>query len=129
MSGTVPAGKTLTGDLLGVPPWTPLTPTGGWTNTGAGTPFLQYRLWKQLNSYEVIGCITAGTITDGTTIGTLPATFADQGAMPVIINVTSGGAGGKTPQLECQTSGALQVFSLPAGTTIITFHGWYSLDA
>lgn len=52
-------------------PWVALTLTGSWTNT-SGAINAQYRA-SGVDEVEVIGNITAGTLTNGTTIATLPS--------------------------------------------------------
>ena len=130
MSGSVTGGAPLSSALLGVPAWTALGLLNSWANTGAGAVTAQWRKLNQSNEIEVIGDISGGTGTTGTTIGTislyLPAT-----AQPVsaLYNTSSGAASNETPVLTVDTSGNLKLNFLPTGTTRISFHGTYSLDA
>ena len=129
MAGTVKGGQSLTSALLGVPTWTAGSLLNSWVNTGAGAVAFQYRKWRLLNEVEVIGDISSGTITNGTNIASgLPAPASLQQCNPVI-DVSGTAAAPITPALQVDTSGNLKVEALGSGTTRITFHFWYSLDA
>lgn len=56
--------------------WQPLTLTGGWSNV-SGKAAAQYRP-SGSDGIEIIGNISGGTVTDGTTIATLPS-----GSIPI----------------------------------------------
>ena len=129
MAGTVTAGQRLTADLLGVPAWSQMTLGNGWTNAGSGSVNAQYRLWKLTNSVEVIGVISGGTVTTGTQIATLPNAPASLQPIPVQIQNSTGAATVDSPRMNITTGGALLLYNTPSGTTEISFHAWYSLDA
>lgn len=129
MAGTVLAGQTLTAALLGVPAWTAMTLTGGWGNEGSPYVTAQYRLWELTSEVECIGRINTGTITDATTIATLPYTPASVQDAVVICGGAVSASPEKTPIIEVGTSGTLALYGIPAGTTVLAFHFWYSLDA
>src|SRR5215469_10361968 len=123
-SPTVLAGQDLTALLVGVPAWTAMSLLNGWANTGGGNVSAQYRTWPLLNSVEVIGTINAGTLTNGTNIATgLPVAASSQFVI-VMVTTSTGAVAVTTPRLFVDTSGDLQVFSIPASTTTISFHGW-----
>lgn len=130
--GTLPAGSKMVGAKIGIPAWTSMSPlSNSWTTVG-GWVLPQYRIWQLINEVEIIGEIHAGTITDGTTIftmaaGAIPA--SQQWVCPISIDGGTGSAQLLTPRMLVTTGGALQVYGLPAGTTEIGFHGWFSLDS
>ena len=130
MTNTVLAGQTLTDGLLGMPVWSPMSLTGGWSNAGSSYVTAQYRLWELINEVEIIGRIGGGTISPGTIIATLPYTPASVQELPLLI------ASGATalvnyysPLINVLTTGALQIYNVPTSTTVIAFHDWISLDA
>jgi len=129
-SPTVLAGTDLTGTLLGVPAWTAMSLLNSWTNTGAGNVTAQWRKLNQSNEIEIIGTISAGTLTNGTNIAQITTYLPATGQfVPVMVTTSTGTAGVTSPRLFIDTSGNVQVFSIPASTTAISFHGTYSLDA
>lgn len=126
------AGSRLLAAILSPGQWQPMSFSNGWSNHGGGNVTGQYRLWPLFNEVEIIGGLAAGTITSGTVIATLPAGYtpADQQEIGVLIDNTSGGAGGNSPRLSVTTAGQLQVFNLPSGTTFISIPpSMISLDA
>lgn len=129
MSGTVTAGQKLTSALLGVPAWTAMSLLNSWSNIGEVDA--QYRVWELTNELEVIGRISHGS-TSGTsqiaTMTSLPASL-QRAALQEWSATNSYASTTGTPQLELSTAGVLQLLFLPAGTTSLSFHAFYSLDA
>jgi hypothetical protein len=128
-SPTVLAGQDLTALLLGVPAWTGMSLLNGWTNTGGGQPTAQYRLWPLINEVEIIGNISAGTLTNNTTIATLPNTPGSLQKVCVMMVDAAVTLAAGVPLLYVDTGGNLKIFGMPGATTDAGFHGWYSLDA
>src|SRR5262249_44382782 len=54
--------------------WNALTPGNSWANSPLG-PNLQYRRIIVTQTIEIIGDLSSGTVTDGTTIATLPVGY------------------------------------------------------
>ena len=129
MTNTVLAGQTLTDGLLGIPVWTPMSLTGGWSNAGSSYVTAQYRLWELINEVEIIGRIGGGTISAGTIIATLPYTPASVQELPLLSASGATADQAYSPLINVLTTGALQIYNVPTGTTVIAFHDWISLDA
>jgi len=129
MTNTVLAGQTLTDGLLGIPVWTPMSLTGGWSNAGSSYVTAQYRLWELINEVEIIGRIAGGTISAGTIIATLPYTPASVQELPLLSASGATADQAYSPLINVLTTGALQIYNVPTGTTVIAFHDWISLDA
>ena len=129
MTNTVLAGQTLTDGLLGIPVWTPMSLTGGWSNAGSSYVTAQYRLWELINEVEIIGRIAGGTISAGTVITTLPYTPASVQELPLLSASGATADQAYSPLINVLTTGALQIYNVPTGTTVIAFHDWISLDA
>ena len=125
-AGAAPAAPT------GAENWHTISPSNSWSNS---TPALQYRyLASPPNTVEVIGDITHVSISGSSIIGTLPAGYrpAHQQPWPLsYVAATAGWTTGATwpPRLRLDTSGNLTLLDLPAGTTEVIFHAFYSLDA
>jgi hypothetical protein len=108
-----------------------LTLQNGWT---ANAPALQYRrVVVPPNEVELIGDISAGTITNGTQIANaLPASYQPVTGQSIpVITVGNTASPVRTPIATITAAGILSVFGLPTGTTSIRFpagSGW-SLDA
>ena len=129
MTNTVLAGQTLTDGLLGIPVWSPMSLTGGWSNAGSSYVTAQYRLWELINEVEIIGRIAGGTISAGTVITTLPYTPASVQELPLLSASGATADQAYSPLINVLTTGALQIYNVPTGTTVIAFHDWISLDA
>lgn len=111
--------------------WTPATLKGGWSNRGTGFPIMQYRkVASPPNTVEVIGEITGGTITDGTTLFTLPSVLAPNVASTVPIG-TAGTTSPKNnpPVAYCDTSGNVKCYNVGTGTSTLQLHLFIPLDA
>lgn len=125
MSGTVDAGQKLTSALLGMPPWTPMTLINSWTNH-AGDADGQYRYWPLTNEMEIIGCLQHASVSGisqfcSTFATNLPASRQRDIALEVVLT--------SAVQISYATNGVLEFAGLPAGSTIVEFHCWLSLDA
>ncbi len=130
MTNTVLAGQTLTDGLLGIPVWSPMSLQNSWSNAGGSYVTAQYRLWELINEVEIIGRIGGGTISAGTIIATIPYAPA---SVQEINNLVASGATALvnyySPLINVLTTGDLQIYNTPTGTTVIAFHDWYSMDA
>lgn len=130
---TVTGQLTATGGSAGTPTkvttdtWNTMTLTGGWTAGG----YARYRLNPD-RTVEIQGVISAGTLTNGTSIWTAPAgyvpTLNQTQNIPVMVETSTGAAGVLTPRLGIGLAGNLFIENIPTGTTLIGFNGRYSLD-
>ena len=131
MSGTVVAGQKLTSALLGDPAWTAMTLLNSWSNIGEVDA--QFRVWELTNELEVIGRISHASISGGgtsqiATMTSLPASLQRRALQEwSATNVFASATG--TPHLELTTGGSLTLVALQPGTTSLSFHAFYSLDA
>lgn len=110
--------------------WTPMTLQNGWANAGGGNITANYRLVASPpNCLQIIGVINAGTITNNTTVATLPEGFRPLGLLYFPVATFPGGFGTATsPVLLINTNGNLNVFGLAGGTTAISFNALIPLD-
>lgn len=100
----------------------------GWTNRGVGFPKMQYRkLASPANSVQLIGEITAGTLTAGTTLFTLPANYRPNTEIAGI-NVTTVGASAANAEISVTTGGNVNIGNIAAGTTQIQINCLFPLD-
>jgi hypothetical protein len=107
-------------------PWQALTLQNGWSNSG-GAAVAQYRLLNTVTS-EVIGRITSGTVTPGTTIFTLPSGYYNPNTevgLLMFVWTTSVSQIGWALQT---TSGAINVESATTATPY-WLHAFLSIDA
>lgn len=133
MSGTLwLAGQRITAATLNlnIPgPWTTLTPQNGWAQA-AGGPNLQFR---QFNSaaIQIVGRISGGTITNGTTVAQLPT------LSPTVFPITTCAFPGVATlptsvianfQINVSSSGAIKVYQVPSTTTELFFNAIIALD-
>ena len=110
--------------------WHTITPLNSWT-VQASYGFRYRLVASPPNSVEVQGKLVAGTLANGTAIGTLPA-----GYRPTLANVVgplvqeSGStvASILLPRVDLTTAGSLQVFNVSANTTNCSIHGFIPLD-
>lgn len=107
--------------------WVPLTPSGGWANSGVG-PNAKYA-WRG-SSIEVIADMTAGTLTAGTGILSLPAAAFPAHAQSLVMkDLTTRSA---QADINVGTGGGLTFFQA-IGTVIAGdrcfLHGFISTDA
>lgn len=109
-------------------PWHALSLQNSWTNRGGSDVTAQYRkVVSPPNTVEIIGYIASGTVTDGTTLFTLPTGYrpAHNCVFPVYSpNVVAG----RTALLTVQPSGACTITFL-SGATSVGFHCFIPLDA
>lgn len=107
--------------------YTSITLSGGWTNR-ASYPTARYRKINADTALLMILNITGGTVTNGTTIFTLPSGDRPAGIVqiPIITRIAS------TPQtmgaLEITTDGAAKIYDIGSSTNIHTV-GIVPLDA
>jgi hypothetical protein len=128
MPGTALAGQRVTAALAGIPPWTAMTLINSWSNQGGGSVNAQYRFWPLLNELEVIGCVKHASITGTSQFCATFATFLPASSQRGIAREIA--LNPMVPvQLYYTTAGVLQFNDLPAGSTIVEFHHWFSLDA
>lgn len=133
-----PAGVAVAaGDLVAYDPvnggaetWHTLPLTNGWSNFGTGHVNGKYRL-RADNLVEVIGRSSHAAVSGTSVLATaLPAAYRPASTQDfdcaVFGNSTAPTA---TPVLTLDTSGVLTLFDLPSGTTSVSYHIFYSLDA
>lgn len=125
--------KRIVGAFIGMPPWLPinLSTLGGVPVAGSCAP--QWRFWPLLNSVELVGTLNvtgyAGGIGNGSFLSypyRLPAPF-HAAQIPICCQGNTV-APTQSPYLQIDLSGNPQIFQAPNSTTIVSFHGWYSLD-
>lgn len=104
--------------------WHLMTLQNAWTNRGTGYARAAYRLLPSNNTVEIIGDITHASISGTSQIATLPSAYT-----PKVGQVIDGSVDGASGQLYVDSTGAVTLFSLVAGTTIVQWHGYISLDA
>lgn len=130
-SPTVLPGQVQTAALLGIPAWTGITLLNSWTNGGGTEVNAQYRLWQLNNSAEIIGNIVHASISGTSQIATLP--YTPSSTLRIGLDAWSAtnafATATVTPILQLTTAGVLNAVNLPSGTTNITFHAWFPLDA
>lgn len=113
--------------------WHAMTLLNSWSNQGgAGEPAAQYRLLAETGMVAVVGDITHAATT-GSQIATLPAAYrpATNSAYirPIIIAATNVFASSTVePILKLDSTGALTLINLPAGTTRVFFSGIFPLN-
>jgi hypothetical protein len=130
----VTAGSRILASVESPQAWIPMTLQNSWSNTGGGIVTAQYRLWLLQNELEVIGNISHAS-TSGTGIFSvslaapyLPASQQTAGVQKVIAtNAFASATSG--PFVVIPTTGAIQFQFLPAGTTQVEFHCYFSMDA
>jgi len=98
--------------------WTPLPLANGWTNYGAGYAPAQYvRLPSGL--VVVQGLIAPGTLTDGTTVATLPASYRPAASLEFLTKTST------TTQsftvFDVLTSGALNIYHAAGAVNVALF--------
>jgi len=115
--------------------WALITSTGGWS-TVSGLVKPQARLTVGSQSLEIIGNLSGGTTTDGTSVGSLPSGMYNTSAaayIPVaavtgassVANAVDGGnsyTNYNTPCLKVGTDGTLKLYNLNSHVTQISFH-------
>lgn len=130
---TIYAGQQVTAALLSPGDWQPITFANSWANQ-IGKVSCRYRLWQLLNTVELIGWINHGS-TSGTSIINSAVSSAYQPASEQMIPATVIAATNafasttEMPILDIGTTGVFTLIALPAATTQVAFHGFYSLDA
>lgn len=87
----------------------------GWTNRGAGFPSFAYRkVAAPAESIQIVGQMNTGTVTDGTTIATLPV-----GYRPITQHlIVARDAANSSAYLAVNTSGSIQIFDA-AGSSVL----------
>ncbi len=126
-----PAGNYVIGSITDInQSWTPMSLLNGWANSASPNISAKYRMLTfPPATAQIVGIINAGTITNGTAIATLPADFAPLGQIEFPITTFPTGFGtGISPSLQAATTGSLNVFGLPVGTTAISFNAMIPLD-
>jgi hypothetical protein len=109
--------------------WQAISLLNGWgTQAGYGA---RYRISNITNSVEVQANLTAGTLTGGTSIGTVAAAYRPAASFPVGPLIQEAGANQNTqlmPRVDLTTGGSLVIFNVSANTTNCSLHGFVPLD-
>lgn len=93
--------------------WNAATLGSGWTNRGTGFPNVSYRLAPSpANSLQLAGEAQSGTVTNGTTLFTLPAGWRPATEQIIVCGYSTGT---NIARLQINTSGAVNIFN--AGAT------------
>lgn len=109
--------------------WHAMTLQNSWVNQGGTRVTAQYRrVPSPAKSIELVGAIKNGTITDGTTIATLPAGYRPASTITNVVYCTGTVAGGQSPAFNVDSTGAITCFGLN-GATGVNFHFTVPLDA
>ena len=99
--------------------------SNGWSAIAGGSQF--YELLSS-GLVKLVLDVAPGTLTDGTTICNIPAPYRPATTTRVLTAGTRGGtAATNGPMVEILTSGSVQAFSMPAGTTQVHVNGDYAL--
>jgi hypothetical protein len=104
--------------------WQPASLSNSWTARGAGFAHPQFRLTPDASEIEVLGQISHAAITGSSVLFTISAPYP----MPSAEIPGWAFANGTTfVPLNFETSGAVEAFNLPAGTTQLAFHCTYPI--
>lgn len=112
-------------------PWTPVTPSGGWVNAGAGFPQLAALHLLRSDGVPVavwlLGKIVNGTWANATVVATVGPGFQPITEQP--LNCACAGASftGGACLLTVATNGQIQLWSVNAGGSAIYVNNIYSL--
>lgn len=115
----------------GVETWHLITPQNSWADSGLGPNFQCRIVTSPPNSVEIIGDLTAGTLTNGTVIGALPSSHYFPASNQQLMLVwpgtppTSPGAG----RFFVSTAGNIEAEGLAGASGRCFVHGFISLDA
>jgi hypothetical protein len=131
---TLTAGTRATAAILAPGTWQALSFANSWSNQ-SGRVNAKYRLLPLFNLVEVIGWIGHASISGASAINTaVPAAYqpaSEQVISDVSVIVATNAYASSTEMvcLDVGTTGIYTLNALPAGTTQVAFHGFYSLDA
>lgn len=114
--------------------------SNGWAvNTGLGWSGAWVCYCPILRMVFMSAMMTCGTTTDGTQIGTVPATDANgnplRPAQIVTVNLAvdsqriAAGSNNEGARLHLGSGGALTCFGVSAAATVAEVSGWYHVDA
>jgi hypothetical protein len=103
--------------------WSNITPASGWT-VPAGRR-ASYRKVLGLVFLEIN--LTAGTITDATTIGTLPVGYRPPTAIRLVA-YSDVAVSNRVPSITIGTDGVIQVWNLGAGATTLQVNSYIALQ-
>lgn len=130
-----PAG--FQGPIVAVHPGTTPSVPETWQNLILGNSwgmqgglYARYRLMPD-NSVRINAKLSAGNLTNGIVIATLPAGYVPAFPQPVPVITENPGsvtAPALTPRAEVQTNGQIKIFNLPAGLTQCSINGSCPLD-
>lgn len=100
--------------------WQGLGPVAGWLNSGSGVNGSYRRVASPPNSVELVGDLTPGTKTDGTTIATLAGGYRPTSlrTIPVSVDVT-GAAGGQSPHFTIDSAGLVKCYGCAAAGRVM----------
>jgi hypothetical protein len=134
MTGYPLAGQRALAEIVSPGPWIAFTLQNSWSNTGGGIVTAQYRLWPLMNELEFIGNVSHAAIA-GTSLfaASLVAPYVpasqQTGGVQKVIATNQFAAQTSGPFVVIPTTGAIQFQFLPAGTTQVEFHCFFSMDA
>lgn len=116
-------------DVTSFDPWHSMTLLNSWVNS-AGNQNAKYRALG-MNQVQVVGYITSGTITNSTTIATLPVGYrmlnvTNSPSQPIF--VAGGSSPTQPPVIWLDSSGNIKIFNIPSGTTQLQFNAIFGID-
>jgi hypothetical protein len=106
--------------------WQPITLTGSWTNR-PGYTVASYRKLFSGSNLQIVLNLSAGTLTNGTTIFTLPVGYRPISIVQMSIITRISAAPQQMGAIEIDTAGAAKIYDVGA-TTILHANGSIPLD-
>lgn len=134
-AGSLTVKAQLNTEVGGTPEsWHAVTFANSWANQ-AGRVNCQYRkIASPPNSVEIIGWISHASISGSSAINTaVPSAYRPASEQTISVDVIAAtnayASSTEASCLDIGTAGVFTLSALPAGTTQVSFHGTYSLDA
>jgi hypothetical protein len=104
--------------------WTKATLVNAWTNRAGAFPNMQFRIGPTSNRVEVAGEIVPGTLTDGTTIFTLPVGYRP----PYEYLLIARDAANAVCYLQVNADGTVKIFDAAGSTLVQVMPQTFPLD-